>query len=141
MKLTDPHHYLDVYWIYLNNLDQRFQLSRNHLFTNLPYLFIHLSFLSIYLSIYLSIQGGANQANNLDQKRQELMQKRREIEERTLASSERGIGVLYESEKVSSLHIYLTFHLISICLIIYPFIYLSYYFFYLIIYLSYYLSI
>jgi len=45
-------------------------------------------------------QGGTNQGNNLDQKRQELMQKRREIEERTLASSERGIGVLYESEKV-----------------------------------------
>ena len=42
----------------------------------------------------------SNQSNNLDQQRQELMQKRREIEERTLASSERGIGVLYESEKV-----------------------------------------
>lgn len=45
-------------------------------------------------------QEGGNPVNNLDQKRQELMLKRREIEERTLASSERGIGVLYESEKV-----------------------------------------
>eukprot|EP00088_Acartia_fossae_P069577 TRINITY_DN9120_c0_g1_i4.p1 TRINITY_DN9120_c0_g1~~TRINITY_DN9120_c0_g1_i4.p1 ORF type:complete len:280 (-),score=63.17 TRINITY_DN9120_c0_g1_i4:159-998(-) len=46
-------------------------------------------------------QGGTSAvSNNLDQKRQEMMQKRRDIEERTLASSERGIGVLYESEKV-----------------------------------------
>jgi len=51
-----------------------------------------------------SSQGGAvspaAQSNTLDQQRHELMQKRREIEERTLASSERGVGLLYESEKV-----------------------------------------
>jgi len=36
----------------------------------------------------------------LEQQRQQLAQRRREIEERTLASSERGLGLLYESEKV-----------------------------------------
>jgi len=36
----------------------------------------------------------------LEQQRQQLVEKRREIEERTLASSERGLGLLYESEKV-----------------------------------------
>ena len=34
--------------------------------------------------------------------RQLLIDRRREIEERTLASSERGLGLLYESEKVTS---------------------------------------
>ena len=32
--------------------------------------------------------------------RQLLIERRQEIEERTLASSERGLGLLYESEKV-----------------------------------------
>jgi len=36
----------------------------------------------------------------LEQQRQQLVEKRREIEERTLASSERGLGLLFESEKV-----------------------------------------
>jgi len=36
----------------------------------------------------------------LEEQRQQLAQRRREIEERTLASSERGLGLLYESEKV-----------------------------------------
>jgi len=36
----------------------------------------------------------------LEQQRQQLAERRREIEERTLASSERGLGLLYESEKV-----------------------------------------
>jgi hypothetical protein len=38
---------------------------------------------------------------SLEQQRQQLVQRRREVEERTLASSERGLGLLYESEKVS----------------------------------------
>eukprot|EP00090_Calanus_glacialis_P014897 TRINITY_DN2375_c0_g1_i2.p1 TRINITY_DN2375_c0_g1~~TRINITY_DN2375_c0_g1_i2.p1 ORF type:complete len:259 (-),score=105.58 TRINITY_DN2375_c0_g1_i2:362-1138(-) len=37
---------------------------------------------------------------SLEQQRQQLVQRRREVEERTLASSERGLGLLYESEKV-----------------------------------------
>merc|ERR1712168_967739 len=36
----------------------------------------------------------------LEQQRQQLAQRRRELEERTLASSERGLGLLHESEKV-----------------------------------------
>ena len=32
--------------------------------------------------------------------RQLLIERRQELEERTLASSERGLGLLYESEKV-----------------------------------------
>jgi len=36
----------------------------------------------------------------LEQQRKQLMERRRDIEERTLASSERGLGLLYESEKV-----------------------------------------
>jgi len=36
----------------------------------------------------------------LEQQRQELARRRREVEQRTLASSERGLGLLYESEKV-----------------------------------------
>lgn len=40
------------------------------------------------------------QQRDLDQQRQELAIRRQEIEERTLASSERGLGLLYESEKV-----------------------------------------
>ena len=42
----------------------------------------------------------SSQQNNLEQQRQQLAQRRREIEERTLASSERGLGLLHESEKV-----------------------------------------
>jgi len=40
--------------------------------------------------------------NTLEQQRQALQQKRKEVEERTLASSERGLDLLYESEKVGS---------------------------------------
>jgi len=40
------------------------------------------------------------QGGGLEQQRQMLEQKRREVEERTLASSERGLGLLYESERV-----------------------------------------
>ena len=36
---------------------------------------------------------------SLEQQRQELARRRREVEQRTLASSERGLGLLYESEK------------------------------------------
>jgi len=42
----------------------------------------------------------SSQQNNLEQQRQQLAQRRREIEERTMASSERGLGLLHESEKV-----------------------------------------
>jgi len=38
--------------------------------------------------------------HSLEQQKQELAQRRRDVEERTLASSERGLGLLYESEKV-----------------------------------------
>lgn len=38
--------------------------------------------------------------DRVEQQRQQLVERRREIEERTLASSERGLGLLYESEKV-----------------------------------------
>jgi len=38
--------------------------------------------------------------HSLEQQKQQLAQKRKEVEERTLASSERGLGLLYESEKV-----------------------------------------
>jgi len=38
--------------------------------------------------------------DNMEQQRQQLAERRRDIEERTLASSERGLGLLYESEKV-----------------------------------------
>ena len=44
-----------------------------------------------------------SQSQDLDQQRQVLAERRREIEERTLASSERGLGLLYESEKVGGL--------------------------------------
>lgn len=40
--------------------------------------------------------------SSLEQQRQALIQKRKEVEDRTLASSERGLGLLYESEKVGS---------------------------------------
>jgi synaptosomal-associated protein 29 len=36
----------------------------------------------------------------IDERRQQLMQTRRQIEERTLDSSQRSLGLLYESEKV-----------------------------------------
>lgn len=45
---------------------------------------------------------GQGQNQDLDQQRQLLAERRREIEERTLASSERGLGLLYESEKVGA---------------------------------------
>lgn len=45
-------------------------------------------------------QQARSQSQDLDQQRQVLAERRREIEERTLASSERGLGLLYESEKV-----------------------------------------
>jgi synaptosomal-associated protein 29 len=41
-----------------------------------------------------------NTHQDLESQRQELAMKRREIEDRTLQSSERGLGLLYESEKV-----------------------------------------
>jgi len=47
--------------------------------------------------------GGSNinrHQQDLESQRQELAMKKREIEERTLASSERGLGLLFESEKV-----------------------------------------
>lgn len=43
-------------------------------------------------------QGGG--VPSLEERRQQLMMKRREIEERTVNSSERSLGLLYESEKV-----------------------------------------
>ncbi len=43
---------------------------------------------------------GVPRVDPIDERRQQLMQKRREIEERTLESSQRSIGLLYESEKV-----------------------------------------
>jgi len=58
---------------------------------------------------YMLPHQAPNQTNNsrhsaaqqsMEQQRQELAQRRREVEERTLASSERGLGLLYESEKV-----------------------------------------
>jgi len=45
-------------------------------------------------------QNITSQQNSLEQQRQQLAERRREIEERTLASSERGLGLLHESEKV-----------------------------------------
>jgi synaptosomal-associated protein 29 len=44
----------------------------------------------------------SNVGSELDQ-RQRLMQKKREIEERTLESSNRSLGLLYESEKVATI--------------------------------------
>jgi len=44
----------------------------------------------------------AQSNNSLEQQRQALIQRRKEVEERTLASSERGLGLLFESEKVGS---------------------------------------
>jgi len=41
-----------------------------------------------------------NSQQDLEHQRQQLAMRRQEIEERTLASSERGLGLLYESEKV-----------------------------------------
>jgi len=41
-----------------------------------------------------------NTQQDLESQRQELAMRRREIEDRTLQSSERGLGLLYESEKV-----------------------------------------
>ena len=40
--------------------------------------------------------------NSLEQQRQALAQRRREVEDRTLASSEVSLGLLYESEKVGA---------------------------------------
>jgi len=40
--------------------------------------------------------------NSLEQQRQALIQRRREVEDRTLASSEVSLGLLYESEKVGT---------------------------------------
>jgi len=45
-------------------------------------------------------QAKNSQNQDLEKQRQLLIDRRREIEERTLASSERGLGLLYESEKV-----------------------------------------
>jgi hypothetical protein len=50
-------------------------------------------FQNFHIYIFFSCQ-------DLEQQRQELATRRKEIEERTLASSERGLGLLYESEKV-----------------------------------------
>jgi len=44
----------------------------------------------------------AQSNNSLEQQRQALIQRRKEVEDRTLASSERGLGLLFESEKVGS---------------------------------------
>jgi hypothetical protein len=53
----------------------------------------HGVFSEVYYIFFCSCQ-------DLEQQRQELATRRKEIEERTLASSERGLGLLYESEKV-----------------------------------------
>jgi len=45
-------------------------------------------------------QAKNTQNQDLEKQRQLLIERRQEIEERTLASSERGLGLLYESEKV-----------------------------------------
>merc|ERR1719495_2458336 len=45
-------------------------------------------------------QAKNSQNQDLEKQRQLLIDPPREIEERTLASSERGLGLLYESEKV-----------------------------------------
>jgi len=47
-------------------------------------------------------QGRNDQTQDLEKQRQLLAERRRDIEERTLASSERGLGLLYESEKVGA---------------------------------------
>jgi len=57
---------------------------------------------------YMLPQNNQNTASNpqrngqqdLEEQRQQLAMRRKEIEERTLSSSERGLGLLYESEKV-----------------------------------------
>jgi len=45
-------------------------------------------------------QAKNSQNHDLEKQRQLLIERRQELEERTLASSERGLGLLYESEKV-----------------------------------------
>jgi len=47
-------------------------------------------------------QAKNSQNQDLERQRQLLIERRQEIEERTLASSERGLGLLYESEKVGA---------------------------------------
>ena len=56
----------------------------------------------LFLNIISSRPNSSSVGMNLEERQRQLLMKKKEIEESTLESSSRSLGLLYESEKVGS---------------------------------------
>ena len=56
----------------------------------------------LFLNIISSRPNSSSVGMNLEERQRQLLMKKKEIEESTLESSSRSLGLLYESEKVGA---------------------------------------